>query len=333
MDFKYILIRCLFIIWSLVSLVKNEDEISINEETFYVNTKTTSIGSFIGKINDLNKTFETPYYLIPIEPLVLNDLKSVLNINLDNGKIFLQSNAIKLNTYKFTILSILKGTSKQIKVIFLQQHESSTIASTTKSFLINEKFISINKNILKTYYFLLNSSQIKSNTIIGKIDLANSNAKMKCISYCNFMQVSNYFIFDAKTSSLILTNSNLNINFFIIEIYNDNTTVLLAYIKILLEPINWIDYSTVVLNNYELVLIRNNDYAFINDTILKINGYQQLLIENDSKILLNNSNQQLFQTIKFVEINCNTTTLCQYSFGKLKVKFESLSSDNNQINY
>ena len=60
---------------SYVKLAKSDDE------NFYVNVKTALSGLFIGKINDSDKKFEAPYYIIPSQPLDMNELKSFLNIN------------------------------------------------------------------------------------------------------------------------------------------------------------------------------------------------------------------------------------------------------------
>ena len=186
---------------SYVKLAKSDDE------NFYVNVKTALSGLFIGKINDSDKKFEAPYYIIPSQPLDMNELKSVLNINLDNGKIYLATNGnnVKLNCYKFTLLSILKGTSKQIFVYFMQQQqqqqdtENSSISTTNTDLNLltsngNKKTVVFDQlKILKKYHFLLTETDnLKSNTIIGNIDLATINSTIDCRFFCNFKQITNY---------------------------------------------------------------------------------------------------------------------------------------------
>ena len=110
---------------------------------------------------------------------------------------------------------------------------------------------------------------------------------------------------DSKTNNLILFNSNLKINFIIIEIYNndDYDTVLVVYLKIVSSSIDWIYCSTVILNNNISTTItafindKNTYFSFINKTNLSQNSYIQLLenIENDNFLEIQVSNNNKYQ--------------------------------------
>ena len=351
----------LLISFSIISTVRNNilattTTSTLYDENFYVNIKQAVSGLFIGKINDSNKKFEAPYYIIPSQPLDLDELKRVLNVNLDTGKIYLSTdgNSVKLDKYKFTILSILKGTSKQINVNFIQPQQDDLKAGSTSllttsdlNLMLSTKTVMLEKlKILKSYFFLLSkrNSNLKQNTIVGNIDLATLNSTLECRYYCNFKKILSYFSFDRKTSNLVMLNNNLDISFLTIEIYNDDTTVLLVYLKFLSLPIDWNHYSALVLNGNTTSTIttsfaidNSRYYSFINYTNFQTNGFIQLFNNNlqsafnQFQIQINATNE-VFQTINFVAITCPNITYCSYTFNELTAKFENEIRDINSIN-
>lgn len=127
------------------------------------------VGSYIGSIvsNDNLSSMQAPFYIVPIIPEDSNLLEKYVSIDLETGKITLNSELKNITLIKFSVLSINEGTALTIIINVLNQKKTMP-ESTTTSRITTTITITTTDNPINTIKTCVNLSL--NGSTIGKSD-------------------------------------------------------------------------------------------------------------------------------------------------------------------
>ncbi len=256
------------------------------------------VGSYIGSIvsNDNLSSMQAPFYIVPIIPEDSSLLEKYVTIDLETGKITLNSELKNVSSIKFSVLSINEGTALTIIINVLNQNKVIYDQTTTIKPI----------NIIKTCVNLsLNGSTVgKSENDCYSIDTKPLNriTQSKCNLSNDLKQI------DLEWTGILVPTCD-NDNYGISLIYIDRSTIENFDIENVQSSIfmsndlkypDSIDYSLSKIENEDLFQVKNIDLDIkcskTLKKVLKLNVNQNekeksdfLLLNTNHRYLLNSN--------------------------------------------